>query len=162
MSTNAGISCLTCKYGKSTCDHVKKVKCLTLDGINIPLHLKPFCQSSHPTTTSRFESNHKCQSYKCIPFECTLELSEIICKPDVDRFRISADNVCHLMDEGSSDKCPHCSSTCFPTTYPSSCIVITSKKVYPAKGLHFPNFICHRPNHMFVIHTVTISIYTYM
>ena len=135
VSTNAGVSCLTCKYGKSSCDHVKKVECITSDshGIDLPPHLKPFCQSNPRTRTSKFESNLKCQSYRSIPFECTSEVSETILKSDSDRFKIS-DNVCHLIDEGFSDRCPNCSSTCNPTTNPSSSFVFTSKNVYPAQG----------------------------
>ena len=42
-----------------------------------------------------------CQSYRSIPFECTLEVSETILRSDSDRFKIS-DKVCHLIDEGFS------------------------------------------------------------
>ena len=42
VSTNAGVSCLTCKYGKSFCDRVKKVESITSDSHGIDLATSSF------------------------------------------------------------------------------------------------------------------------
>ena len=154
-STNTGISCLTCKYGKSSCDHVKRVKLLASDSIDTPPHLEPFSESNQPVASDnlKFESSHKLQSYKRIPFECTQQLSETICKPDADRFRI-VDNVCNLKDGEPSDKCPHCSSVCVYTTTPTTSSVITSKRNYSAKGKTCPKSR--------VFYILILSIYIYI
>lgn len=108
LYTNTGIGCVTCKYGKSNCHHVKKIISAIENTIDedIPKILIPF-------TVAKSRTKHQtsvqltCVSSKTIPFKTPSSLAVMMAQPLEIRFNIS-NSICHLKEDNSSIPCLKC------------------------------------------------------
>jgi hypothetical protein len=101
LCTNASIGCVTCKYGKSNCKHVKKMVA-AIDNItctdDIPTILVPFAAARGRTKVQHLESHLSCVSVERIPFKTPSSLAAVITQPLEVRFKIS-NSICHLKED---------------------------------------------------------------
>lgn len=109
LPTNTGIVCATCKYGKSSCDHVGKVLSVVsnIDEDDIPHLLLPFVQSKNKTKKKQMENPSSCISKEKISFLIPPSLAAVMQQPLIERLNIQ-DSVCHLKDYDDRIVCAKC------------------------------------------------------
>lgn len=101
LYTNTGIGCVTCKYGKSNCQHVRKMITVidsTTCSEDIPSILIPFAAAKGRTKKQTLESQLSCVSVERVLFKTQSSLTAVITQPLEVRFNIS-DSICHLKED---------------------------------------------------------------
>ena len=109
LPMNTGIVCTTCKYGKSSCDHVQKVLSIidSSDEDDIPHLLLPFVLAKNGTPQKHMKNPPSCISRKKISFQISLSLAVVMQQPLKQRLNIQ-DSLCHLKESSIHTECPKC------------------------------------------------------
>lgn len=141
ISTSGIITCATCRYGKSSCQHVQKLYLILTehdDEDTIPEVLLPYAsaynrlQGHNKIALKKKYPILKCISTKKTPFDLPPHLHSILSKQSSERFNI-IDGVALLHPDYSS-VCCGCGRSNWIEDVPSSAIIVTSNSFVPATG----------------------------
>lgn len=122
LHTNMGIRCVTCKYGKSECQHVRKM-ITAIDGTidhddheDIPTILVPFAAAKNRTRKQKMDCQLSCLSVEIIQFKTPTATATAMAQPLEVRFNIR-NSICHLKDDITISclKCGQCVWTEVPS-----------------------------------------------
>ena len=119
LYTNTGIGCVTCKYGKSNCQHVQKMVSVieNTSDEDIPNTLLPFLAARSRTKVQKMSTNLKCVSSKRIAFKTPSSQAIVMVQSLEFRFNIS-NSICHLKEDNGCIPCLKCGQ-CLWTEVPS-------------------------------------------
>lgn len=138
ITESRNIHCATCRYGKSDCNHIRKLK-LIIDSVmakettGIP-ELEQFQEILYGSKTQKLSSYYlTCLSSKPIPFQPVPETLSIKLQLQTLQQRLNiVEGVCCLTPEWKP--CPLCQLENWSEEELSDCLVVLSNQFLPAKG----------------------------
>ena len=138
ISTNYQIACLTCRYGKTNCDHVQHLLGFVRSESDLPDDLKLFSQAVSQTSVPRPKKCYPdltCLSKQKIPFVLPPELSAVLSMPPVERFLTGSNNVAKLVPDASVP-CSECFKMSWSEPYLScTSLIVTERQLLQAHGM---------------------------
>ena len=145
LSSGTIITCATCRYGKTTCQHVKNLEQILNDHVNgdtTPEILLPYVDAYHRLRTETPIQKKKYPTLKCIstektPFDLPPHLSSILSKQRSARFNI-VDGVA-LLHPHLSLVCPGCGLSNWIKDVATSAKIVTLNSFIPATGSYILN-----------------------
>ena len=151
------LSCATCKYGNTTCEHVTYLQgtIAEMSPEEIPSILIPFtnvCQSPQITASRRLT----CVSQAKIPLELPEDLMAIFKMSLLKRFNLENDMACLAPPKVSSVSCPICySASCWSDQIylENECFLVAIQGLFQGKGnfmhiSHTQYYVYYAYNHM--------------
>ena len=130
------IRCVTCKYGGSSCKHVKYVVQSVENSTELISSLTPYAEflalKSEAATKKTKPATPTCMSRSPIPFELPSHLKEVLKQDTSERFNLQS-GVAHLMPASSTSTCPKCTWSS-EVIFGYDSILVTPHCSYPAKG----------------------------
>ena len=140
MSTNAVITCATCRYGKTACQHVQKLHQILKnhdDDATTPVVLLPYADaySRIQNCTPKKYPILKCISTKKTPFDLPPHLCSILSKESSERFNII--NGVALLHPDHSLVCCGCGLSNWIEDAAASAKIVTLNSFIPAAGKYY-------------------------
>lgn len=149
ISSSLDITCATCRFGKTSCKHIKHLSSVITDEQmqpELPDSLQTFSsvlkQSVNLTRLNLVTAKHgnprytiPCISTKQIPFTIPSHLSVVLTLQSLsERFNIS-DNVASLIPEDTSSPCQHCAQASWDSPICDlNSVIVTGNQLIRAKG----------------------------
>ena len=137
ITESRNIQCATCHYGKSDCNHMRKLK-LIIDSmmseetIGIP-ELEVFKEILYGCKTKRSSAHYlACLSSKPIPFEPVPETLSVKLQQTLQQRLNIVEGVCNLTPQGKP--CPLCQQENWSEEEHGDCLVVLPNQFLSAKG----------------------------
>lgn len=139
ISASTIITCATCRYGKTSCQHVRKLFQILSDSEDLPQVLLPYAHVHNLISKNSFTPKKNYPILKCIstqktPFHLPLNLSAILSKPTSERFSFT-DGIA-LLHPDNSVVCKYCglSNWMEDSDLFINAKIVTINSIIPAKG----------------------------
>lgn len=137
------IRCVTCKYGNSSCKHIKHLVQTMENSTECIPSLSQFAEflasKSEVATKKAKPATSTCVSRSPIPFQLPSHLKEVLKQDASERFNLQS-GVAHLMPlaDSSTSRCPKCETGTWSSEviHGYDSILLTSQCSYTAKGMH--------------------------
>lgn len=138
ITESRNIHCATCRYGKSDCKHIRKLKhiidsMMSEETIGIP-ELEQIQEILYGYKTRKSSAHYlACLSSEPIPFEPLPESLSLKLQPQTLKQRLNiTEGVCYLAPQWKP--CPLCQLENWSEEELSDCLVVLSNQFFPAKG----------------------------
>ena len=144
------VMCTTCKYGRSSCQHVSHLTAMISDlcAEELPSYLENFRRHlaplDNPSTTTQSQIA-SCVSTKKIPFNLPTHMLSIVKESATSRYSLDNLGVAHLAPLVESNvACSECGGCSWSEDayLIASCFLVTLQGLYPAKGQSIMFNVC--------------------